>query len=88
MGLIESYLISDAIRSPNELPTSNLGKSLAYVRRHWETLTRFTEDASIPIDNNDCEQLVKRVATVQKNWQFKGPIDVVERFEARRTGRR
>tara|TARA_R110002095_G_scaffold152042_1_gene131624 strand:- start:453 stop:647 length:195 start_codon:yes stop_codon:yes gene_type:complete len=33
-------------------------------------LSRFIDDASIPIDNNDCEQLMKRVATGRKNWLF------------------
>jgi hypothetical protein len=35
------------------------GMAAAYVRRHWEALGRFTEDARVPIDNNDCEQLMK-----------------------------
>jgi transposase len=37
------------------------------------------DDASIPIDNNDCEQLMKRVATGRKNWLFKGSVDAGER---------
>jgi hypothetical protein len=41
------------------LPKSNLGQAAAYVRRHWEALNRFAADARIPIDNNDCEQLMK-----------------------------
>ena len=61
------------------LPKSNLGIAAAYVRRHWEALTRFVEDESIPIDNNDCEQLMKRVATVRKNWLFKGSVASGER---------
>ena len=65
--------------SPNVLPKSNLGQASAYVRRHWEALTRFSEDGSIPIDNNDCEQLMKRVATGRKNWLFKGSLAAGER---------
>jgi hypothetical protein len=49
------------------------------VRRHWKALGRFTEDISIPIDNNDCEQLMKRVATGRKNWLFKGSLAAGER---------
>ena len=60
--------------SPTVLPRSNLGVAAGYVRRHWEALNRFTEDASISIDNNDCEQLMKRVATGRKNWLFKGSV--------------
>jgi transposase len=79
LDLIAEYLDSDAMQSPTVLPKSNLGKAAAYVRRHWEALNRFTEDASIPIDNNDCEQLMRRVATGRKNWLFKGSVAAGER---------
>jgi len=79
LGLIESYLSSASMSSPQVLPKSNLGMAAAYVRRHWEALGRFTEDARIPIDNNDCEQLMKRVATGRKNWLFKGSLAAGER---------
>jgi hypothetical protein len=59
---------SDRMDSPSVLPKSNLGMAAAYMRRHWEALCRFTKDPTIPIDNNDCEQLMKRVATGRKNW--------------------
>jgi hypothetical protein len=29
------------------------------------------DDLTIPIDNNDCEQLMKRVAMGRKNWLFR-----------------
>jgi transposase len=79
LGLIEQYLASDAMSTRQVLPKSNLGGAAAYVRRHWEALCRFTEDASIPIDNNDCEQLMKRVAVGRKNWLFKGSVAAGER---------
>ena len=62
LGLIDDYLSSEPMQSPLVLPKSNLGKAAAYVRRHWEALNRFTTDATIPIDNNDCEQLMKNSA--------------------------
>jgi hypothetical protein len=74
-----SYLASEAMAFPQVLPKSNLGIAAAYVRRHWEALNRFTEDPTIPIDNNDCEQLMKRVATGRKNWLFKGSVAAGER---------
>ena len=79
LGLIDEYLSSAPMQSPSVLPKSNLGKAAAYVRRHWEALNRFTEDACVPIDNNDCEQLMKRVATGRKNWLFKGSVEAGER---------
>jgi len=59
---IAAYLDSEAMASPKVLPKSNLGMAAAYVRRHWDALCRFTRDATIPIDNNDCEQLMKTSA--------------------------
>ncbi len=79
LELIEEYLGSEAMASPQVLPKSNLGQAAAYVRRHWEALCRFTEDASIPIHNNDCEQLMRHVATGRKNWMFKGSVAAGER---------
>jgi len=79
LGLIERYLESEAMSAPRVLPKSNLGQAAAYVRRHWTALSRFVDDASIPIDNNDCEQLMKRVAVGRKNWLFKGSLAAGER---------
>ncbi|MEM6474503.1 MAG: transposase, partial [Planctomycetota bacterium] len=79
LAQIKEYLASDSMQSPKVLPKSNLGVAAAYVARHWEALNRFTEDASIPIDNNDCEQLMKRVATGRKNWLFRGSLASGER---------
>jgi hypothetical protein len=79
LGQIDEYLASDPMSSPKVLPKSNLGQAAAYVRRHREALGRFIDDARIPIDNNDCEQLMKRVATGRKNWLFKGSLSAGER---------
>lgn len=79
LDLIDEYLSSDAMSASSVLPKSNLGQAAAYVRRHWEALNRFAADVRIPIDNNDCEQLMKRVATGRKNWLFKGSLAAGER---------
>ncbi|EKK00784.1 transposase IS66 [Rhodopirellula baltica SH28] len=79
LGLIDDCLTSETMSSPAVLPKSNLAQAAAYVRRHWDALNRFTEGASIPLDNNDCEQLMKRVATGRKNWLFKGSLTAGER---------
>ena len=79
LKLIEEYLASESMSSPKVLPKSNLGQAAAYVRRHWDALNRFTDDVGVPIDNNDCEQLMKRVATGRKNWLFKGSLSAGER---------
>lgn len=81
LGMIDDYLASAAMQPPAVLPKSNLGQAAAYVRRHREALGRFISDARVPIDNNDCEQLMKRVATGRKNWLFKGSLAAGERGE-------
>jgi transposase len=79
LAQIDEYLSSDSMSPLKVLPKSNLGIAANYVRRHWAALNAFTCDASIPIDNNDCEQLMKRVATGRKNWLFKGSLAAGER---------
>ncbi|TWU09981.1 Transposase IS66 family protein [Allorhodopirellula heiligendammensis] len=79
LGLIDEYLQSEPMSSPKVLPKSNLGQTAAYVRRHWASLNRFTANARVPNDDNDCEQLMKRVATGRKNWLFKGSLSAGER---------
>lgn len=79
LGQIEQYLDSEPMSTHHVLPKRNLGQTAAYVRRHWKALTRFVDDASISIDNNDGEQLMKRVAVGRKNWLFNGPLAAGER---------
>lgn len=76
---IASYLDGQSMASPKVLPKSNLGMAAAYVRRHWSALGEFLENPRVPIDNNDCEQLMKRVSTGRKNWLFKGSLAAGER---------
>ncbi|MCP4891272.1 MAG: transposase [Planctomycetaceae bacterium] len=76
---IKEYLESESMQPTKVLPKSNLGVAASYVLRHWKALNQFTECASIPIDNNDCEQLMKRVATGRKNWLFRGSLASGER---------
>jgi hypothetical protein len=43
------------------LPKSDLRKALNYVRNHWTELTRYLDDSQLPMDNNECEQLMKQI---------------------------
>ncbi|MGA1871680.1 MAG: IS66 family transposase [bacterium] len=38
--------------------------------KHWEALTRFLEVQSAPLDNNLCEQILKRSILHRKNSLF------------------
>ena len=73
----------DAIDTRTEqvvLPKSELRKALNYVRNHWTELTRYLSDARLPIDNNECEQLMKQAALGRKNWLFAGSVAGGERI--------
>lgn len=61
------------------LPKSDFGKALQYLRNHFVELQRYLDDASLPIDNNETEQLMKQVALGRKNWLFAGSVAGGER---------
>ena len=56
------------------LPKSDLRKALNYLGNHWTELTRYLDDPQLPLDNNDCEQLMREVAIGRKNWIFAGSL--------------
>lgn len=41
------------------LPRSDLGKSVRYILKRWQGLTRFLEDGRIPLDNNAAERSLR-----------------------------
>jgi transposase len=61
------------------LPKSDLRKALNYLRNHWTELTRYLADPQLPMDNNECEQLMKQVGLGRKNWLFSGSVAGGER---------
>ena len=61
------------------LPKSDFAKALQYIRNHFVELQRYLNDASLPIDNNETEQLMKQVAIGRKNWLFAGSVAGGER---------
>lgn len=78
--LMEAELNSIDVRTEQVvLPKSELRKALNYTRNHWQELTRYLSDASLPMDNNECEQLMKQVAIGRKNWLFAGSVAGGER---------
>jgi hypothetical protein len=42
-------------------PNSSLGKAIAYMLEHWETLTRVVKEPGAPLDNNVAERALKLV---------------------------
>lgn len=51
-------------------PNSSLGKAIAYMRGHWETLTRFLSVAGAPLDNNLVERALKLFIRQRRNSLF------------------
>ena len=54
-------------------PNSSLGKAMAYMQTHWETLTRFLSIAGAPLDNNLVERALKLFIRQRKNSLFYAP---------------
>jgi transposase len=51
-------------------PASGLGEAIEYMRKHWERLTLFLRKPGAPLDNNSCEQALKRAILHRKNALF------------------
>ena len=56
------------------LPASKLAGAFNYIRNHWEALNVLVTDGRLPIDNNQSERLMRRVAVGRKNWLFVGSM--------------
>lgn len=67
--LLESRLAQEL------LPKSKLGKAIGYLRNNWEALKRFLSDGRLPIDNNEAERDLRRIAVGRRNWLFVGSRD-------------
>jgi transposase len=51
-------------------PNSSMGKAITYMLKHWEPLTLFLRVPGAPLDNNLCEQALKRAILHRKNSLF------------------
>jgi transposase len=51
-------------------PNSSLGKAIAYLLDHWDTLTRVIKVPGAPLDNNVAERALKLVIRQRKNSLF------------------
>ena len=69
---LEEYLEGPVAKSV--LPSSKLGGAFNYIRNHWDALNVFVNDGALPIDNNQVERLMKRIAVGRKNWLFIGSL--------------
>lgn len=51
-------------------PNSGLGKAFSYMLKHWDALMLFLKVEGAPLDNNICEQALKRAILHRKNSLF------------------
>jgi transposase len=51
-------------------PNSSLGKAIAYMVEHWDTLTRFLHHPGAPLENNVAERALKLAIRQRKNSLF------------------
>jgi transposase len=73
--LRQMELLLDRPAARGLLPKSKLGTALGYLRNNWQALKRFLSDGRLPIDNNDAERDLRRIAVGRKNWLFVGSRD-------------
>jgi transposase len=51
-------------------PNSGLGEAILYMQKHWDRMTLFLRQAGAPLDNNLCEQTLKKAILHRKNALF------------------
>jgi transposase len=69
MQQLEDWLDAQLSEKKTE-PNSGLGKAIAYMQNHWQALTLFLRVPGAPLDNNFCEQVLKRAILHRKNSLF------------------
>ncbi len=62
--------LSEQLAQKKTEPNSGLGKAIAYMLKHWEPLTLFLRVPGAPLDNNICEQALKKAILNRKNSLF------------------
>ena len=69
MAELETWL-TEQIEQHKVEPNSGLGEAISYMLKHWETLTLFLRRPGAPLDNNICEQALKKAILHRKNAYF------------------
>jgi transposase len=64
---LHSWLLE---QKPMHPPKSPIGTAIGYALDNWEPITRFLDDASLPLDNNAAEAALRTVALIRKNSLF------------------
>ena len=57
---------------PKHLPKGPMGEAITYALNQWGPLTRFLDNARLPVDNNGSERALRPAALGRKNYLFVG----------------
>ncbi|WP_395688820.1 IS66 family transposase [Caenimonas koreensis] len=76
---LHDWLIAQRTLIPDGTATA---KAIDYSLKRWVALTRYLDDAALPIDNNFDEQQIRPWATGRKNWLFAGTLMAGQRAAA------
>ena len=68
------------VQASEPLPSDPVGKVVNYTLNHWEGLTRFVDDPSLPLDNNVSEREFQRHAKLRHASLFAGSVAGAERW--------
>jgi hypothetical protein len=69
MAELETWL-TEQIEQHKVEPNSGLGEAITYMLKHWKALTLFLRRPGAPLDNNICEQALKKAILHRKNAYF------------------
>jgi transposase len=69
MAELQNWLTAQLAEMHTE-PNSGLGRAITYLLNHWEPLTLFLRQPSVPLDNNICERALKKAILHRKNAYF------------------
>jgi len=69
MDELKAWLIAQ-IEERKVEPNSGLGEAITYLLKYWNELTLFLRQPGTPLDNNVCEQALKKAILHRKNAYF------------------
>lgn len=61
------------------LPSSKIGKAIAYARHRWNNMKPYLENGTLEIDNNLVENIIRPAAIGRKNYLFAGSHEAAQR---------
>jgi transposase len=64
---------------PKVLPSSTIGKAIAYALHRWDNMRPYLADGKLEIDNNLVENIIRPAAIGRKNYLFAGSHESAQR---------